>query len=57
MGTLKVECIWQQRFDTYDAAKAAITVWVKHYNESRPHSRLGYLSPADWRQMMSKTIA
>lgn len=23
MGTLKLECIWQQRFDTYDAAKAA----------------------------------
>jgi hypothetical protein len=25
MGTLKLECIWRQRFDTYDAAKAAIT--------------------------------
>lgn len=29
MGTLKLECIWQTRFDTYNQAKAAITAWVK----------------------------
>jgi putative transposase len=33
---------------TYDAAKAAITAWVKHYNEFRPHSGLGYQSPTDY---------
>lgn len=55
MGTLKLECIWQHRFDTYDQAKAAITRWVKHYNEMRPHSRLGYVPPAAWRA--SQTVA
>ncbi len=47
---LKLECIWETRFDTYAQAKAAITSWVKHYNETRPHSRLGYLTPVEWRR-------
>jgi transposase InsO family protein len=42
IGTLKFECVWQHRFETYEEAKATITAWVKHYNEIRPHSRLGY---------------
>jgi putative transposase len=49
MGTLKLECVWQHRFETHDEAKSAITAWVTHYNESRPHSRLDYLPPAEWR--------
>jgi putative transposase len=56
MGTLKLECAWQQRFDTYDAAKASITAWVTHYNESRPHSRLGYLTPVAWREAQAREI-
>jgi putative transposase len=57
MGTLKLECIWQTRFDTYEQAKAAITAWVKHYNETRPHSRLGYLSPVEWRRRQAEISA
>lgn len=57
MGTLKLECIWQHRFDTYDEAKATITAWVKHYNESRPHSRLNYLTPVEWRSRQAKLSA
>lgn len=50
MGTLKLECIWQHRFDTYEEAKATITAWIGHYNETRPHSSLGYLTPVAWRE-------
>jgi putative transposase len=57
MGTLKLECIWQTRFDTYAQAKAAITAWVKHYNESRPHSRLGYLPRVEWRRRQAEISA
>jgi putative transposase len=57
MGTLKLECIWQHRFDTYGEAKATITAWVKHYNESRPHSRLNYLTPVEWRSRQAKLSA
>jgi putative transposase len=57
MGTLKLECVWQHRFETYEEAKAAITAWVKHYNETRPHSRLGYLPPAEWRSRQAELSA
>ncbi len=50
MGTLKVECIWQHRFATYDEAKTAINAYIRHYNETRPHSSLGYLTPIAWRE-------
>jgi putative transposase len=36
MGTLKLECVWQHRFETYEEAKATIMAWVKHDNEARP---------------------
>ena len=57
MGTLKLECIWQHRFETYDEAKATITAYVKHYNELRPHSRLNYLSPVEWRRRQAELSA
>jgi putative transposase len=57
MGTLKLECVWQHRFETYDEAKATITAWVRHYNESRPHSSLGYVPPSVWRERQAKITA
>jgi putative transposase len=29
--------------------------WRRHYNETRPHSSLGYLTPAEFKQLSSKT--
>lgn len=57
MGTLKLECIWQHRFETYEEAKATITAWVNHYNEIRPHSRLGYMPPVAWRELQAQITA
>lgn len=57
MGTLKLECVWQQRFKTFDEAKAAIEAWIEHYNERRPHSRLGYLPPSEWRLRQTQITA
>ena len=57
MGTLKLECIWQHRSETFEKAKATITAWFKHYNESRPHSRLGYLPPSEWRRRQADLSA
>ena len=53
MGTFKLECVWQHRFETYAEAKIVITEWIRHYNETRPHSRLGYLTPTAWREQQS----
>jgi len=57
MGTFKLECVWQHRFATYAEAKATITAWIHHYNHSRPHSRLGYRTPAAWREQQTQITA
>jgi len=48
--TFKRECVWQHRFATIDEVIATVTAWVDHYNNRRPHSSLGYLTPAGWRE-------
>jgi putative transposase len=57
MGTLKLECIWQHRFETYDEARAVISAWIRHYNETRPHSSLKYLAPTAWREKQTQLTA
>ncbi|MFN2449164.1 MAG: integrase core domain-containing protein, partial [Candidatus Baltobacteraceae bacterium] len=46
-----------RQFETYEEAKTAITAWVKHDNETRPHSGLKYLAPAEWRRRQSELSA
>ncbi len=43
--SLKEECVWQQRFDTFQQARQAIKAWIQWYNQERPHQSLGYRSP------------
>lgn len=47
--TFKRECVWQNRFSTIEEATTVISAWIDHYNRSRPHSALGYLTPEAWR--------
>ena len=56
MGTFKLECVWHHSFETYAEAKIVITECIRHYNETRPHSRLGYLTPTAWREQQSLRI-
>jgi transposase InsO family protein len=30
---------------------------IRHYNETRPHSSLGYLTPAAWRERLAQLTA
>lgn len=46
--TFKRECVWQHRFKTLEEATAVISAWIDHYNNRRPRSSLGYLTPAAW---------
>jgi putative transposase len=45
-GKFRDECLSMEWFLSRAEAKAIIEAWRRHYNEVRPHSSLGYLTPA-----------
>ena len=47
-GTLRDECLNLETFHNRDHARALIKLYVRHYNERRPHSSLGYLTPTEF---------
>lgn len=51
--TLKEECVWVHRFENRDQAFAVIAAWLQHYHQARPHSALGYLTPAEYREKLA----
>lgn len=40
---------------TMAQARRVIDAWPIEYNEQRPHSRLGYLTPSDYAAMLLKS--
>jgi transposase InsO family protein len=49
-GSLKVERLHGRRFETIRQAKDEIIAWLLWYNQTRMHSTLNYLSPAEYEQ-------
>ena len=47
-GRLRDECLNQNWFIDLADAKERIELWRKDYNEVRPHSSLGYLTPMEY---------
>jgi transposase InsO family protein len=47
-GTLKVECVHDEHFETREQARQAIVEYIGYYNTERRHSALGYLTPAEF---------
>ncbi len=45
-GRFRDECLNDHWFLTLDHARAVIASWRRDYNEARPHSALGYMTPA-----------
>ena len=45
-GTLRDECLNLETFAHRDQARAVCRLFTRHYNHERPHSALGYLTPA-----------
>jgi putative transposase len=45
-GKFRDECLSLEWFRSRAEAKAVIETWRRHFNEVRPHSSLGYLTPA-----------
>jgi putative transposase len=46
IGKFRDECLSLEWFRSRAEAKVVIETWRRHYNEVRPHSSLGYLTPA-----------
>lgn len=47
-GSFRDSCLNQHWFWDLVDARCIIDAWRQHYNEERPHSSLGYLSPAQY---------
>jgi putative transposase len=47
-GRLRDECLNEQQFNTLAEAREAIETWRLDYNEVRPHTALGGLSPSQF---------
>lgn len=47
-GKLRDECLNQNWFTDLDGARQTIELWRTDYNEVRPHSSLGYLTPMEY---------
>jgi putative transposase len=47
-GKFRDECLSVEWFLSRAQAKVVIEAWRRHYNEVRPHSSLGYLTPAEF---------
>jgi len=47
-GRLRDECLNLEWFDTPVEAQVVVEQWRRHYNEERPHSSLGYRTPAEY---------
>jgi putative transposase len=60
-GSLKVERLHGQHFDTIRKAKDEIIAWLLWYNRTRLHSTLNYVSPIkfeqDWNQAITTVAA
>jgi Integrase core domain len=53
-GRLREECLNVNWFQNLFDAKRKIAEWRVEYNEERPHSSLGYLTPSEYAARAAK---
>lgn len=56
-GKFRDECLSLEWFRSRAEAKVVIESWRRHYNEVRPHSSLGYLTPAAFARLEAQRAA
>jgi putative transposase len=49
-GRFRDECLNTNWFDGLSQAREVIAEWLKDYNEQRPHSSLGGVSPVEFEE-------
>jgi len=55
-GTLRNECLNENWFVSLTEARQIVETWRKKYNEVRPHSSLGYLTPEEYTNSLMLAI-
>jgi putative transposase len=55
-GKFRDECLSLEWFRSRAEAKVVIESWRRHYNEVRPHSSLGYLTPAEFAARVARPV-
>jgi len=53
---LKMEFIYQQKFETLEELRRKLYDYVNWYNNKRIHGSLGYLTPVEYKTLMSEKI-
>jgi putative transposase len=53
---LRDECLNEHVFLSLGEARATIAAWRRDYNQCRPHSSLGALTPSEFAQLKSQTL-
>lgn len=56
-GRFRDECLNAEVFNNVAEAQVTVGTWLKMYNEERPHSSLGYLTPAEFKAGVTKVGA
>ena len=57
-GRLRDECLNVHQFTSIEDARSRIEAWRRDYNQRRPHSSLGHLTPNEFvRQRQAEQIA
>jgi putative transposase len=49
-GTVRDECLNMQLFTSVAEARVRLEAFRRHYNDDRPHSRLGYQTPSEFKR-------
>lgn len=56
-GRLRDECLGMEWFRSRTEAKAIIETWRRHYNDVRPHSSLGGLTPSAFKRKYTQSAS
>lgn len=56
-GKFRDECLSMEWFRNRIEARIVVEDWRQHYNEVRPHSSLGYLTPMEWARQLKKGLS
>ena len=57
IGKLRMECLNRYLYASAQEAQQLLDEWRQEYNDERPHSSLGYLSPTVFASQLNSTLA